>query len=480
MTLPQLYANVTLRSYNSIRYCAEDGRPEGCGMASPFVMGLNRLVLRNVAAYVQKLSLVGEWNEHDLEECSRNGRVPDSSMMLNTLVSLVIERSTALHEFCWELNTKMLPTVWQHLAHSQIKSLTVRFPTSRNPRPVTVVPPIPNLVSLKLLDVDPLCYVDDVSLLFAGSKKLRELRIVWSPRMREEKEPSINLHTMFARCRAPDQTLKLTTIAIKNLFTHGDGACADYYDPSCLEDLIVINCTGGFGDPGASAFVDNPFRKTSPPLPRLKSVRGDKPSKENVRLLTHIRGLEKLYIIGVKKTSPRNGFPPRELNADSLRDQHIEVITRNHGQTLRHLLLPCQWLLTFDHIQRIAQSCLNLEQLAFAATPYHFTSIAGFLRSLPMLTAIRLLEYPYANPLVEQIHEFEDFHAKRCVDMMVDEGGQTHMPRWIEIGDQLFEISQVIEQQEDSEMVHPRRRIRERDRESVEDIDIWNLDSLEI
>ena len=101
MTLPQLYTSVTLRSYESIRYSPEYGRVEGSGMGSPFVMGLNGLVLRNVSGYVKKLKIVGQWREHDLEEFSKRGRVPDSSIMLNTLVRVAIERSTNLRDLSY-------------------------------------------------------------------------------------------------------------------------------------------------------------------------------------------------------------------------------------------------------------------------------------------------------------------------------------------------------------------------------------------
>lgn len=108
MTLPQLYTSVTLRSYDSIRYSPEHGRVEGSGMGSPFVMGLNGLVLRNVSGYVRKLKFVGEWREHDLEEFSKRGRVPDSSIMLNTLVRVAIERSTNLRDL-WYAQVRRLP-----------------------------------------------------------------------------------------------------------------------------------------------------------------------------------------------------------------------------------------------------------------------------------------------------------------------------------------------------------------------------------
>lgn len=101
MTLPQLYSSVTLRSYDYIRYSSDDGRPEGCGMASPFTMGLNGLISRNVSGYVKQFRLTGEWKEDDLSECAQVGVVPDASMMLNSLVRAAIARMGALQEFKW-------------------------------------------------------------------------------------------------------------------------------------------------------------------------------------------------------------------------------------------------------------------------------------------------------------------------------------------------------------------------------------------
>ena len=68
-------------------------------MASPFIMGLNGLVSRNVAGYVKKFELTGEWKEHELQEYAKLGRVPDESMMLNTLVRVAVERMDVLDSF---------------------------------------------------------------------------------------------------------------------------------------------------------------------------------------------------------------------------------------------------------------------------------------------------------------------------------------------------------------------------------------------
>ena len=98
MTLPQLYKDVTLTSYDRIRY--RDDFPEGCGSASPFSMGLNAVVTRpNVATLVRSFALRGEWREDALDEHARVGRVPDSSMMLNIAVRVAIDKMVDLETF---------------------------------------------------------------------------------------------------------------------------------------------------------------------------------------------------------------------------------------------------------------------------------------------------------------------------------------------------------------------------------------------
>lgn len=99
MTLPQLYSNVSLHSYDYIRYSPVDGRPEGCGGATPFMRGLNALVTGKVAGYVKTFRVWGEWREHDLEECAKVGRVPDGAMMLSTLIRVALDRMSMLESF---------------------------------------------------------------------------------------------------------------------------------------------------------------------------------------------------------------------------------------------------------------------------------------------------------------------------------------------------------------------------------------------
>lgn len=99
MTLPQLYTNVSIRSYDRVRYSPHDGRAEGCGMASPFTMALNGLVCRKVAGNVESFKVHGKWKDYEVKECAKVGRVPDSDMMLNSLIRVAVERMTVLKQF---------------------------------------------------------------------------------------------------------------------------------------------------------------------------------------------------------------------------------------------------------------------------------------------------------------------------------------------------------------------------------------------
>jgi hypothetical protein len=96
LNLPRLYENVTLCSYDEIRYF--DGKAEGFGGGSPFSMALEGLVSRNVSGFVKKLRLVGIWKEVDVEDFAK-GRVPDNTMLLNIVVKAALEKMNGLESF---------------------------------------------------------------------------------------------------------------------------------------------------------------------------------------------------------------------------------------------------------------------------------------------------------------------------------------------------------------------------------------------
>ena len=68
-------------------------------MGSPFSMALNGLATRNVAGYVKQFKVHGEWKDYEVEERSRAGRVPDGSMLLNSLIRVALERMAVLDSF---------------------------------------------------------------------------------------------------------------------------------------------------------------------------------------------------------------------------------------------------------------------------------------------------------------------------------------------------------------------------------------------
>ncbi|KAF7183265.1 hypothetical protein CNMCM7691_003178 [Aspergillus felis] len=412
MTLPNLYKKVTLTSYDKIRYRGEE--PEGIGGASPFTMGLAALVARPHATLVRSLALCGDWPEARLEKDLRTGQVPDSSMILNVVVRAAVDRIIELESFSWELNTKMLETVYLGLEQrSKLTSLTIRFPSSRRPQPTIVVPPMPHLRSLKITHIDPLCYPDDISTLLWKSKRLSELKMQWSPRMRIEQECSVVLHDYFRKCIAAKQPLKLKKLALQNLYAHYTEDFNVAIDMTVLEDLTFL-CGSSSNNLFDSSWPANP-----PAQLHFKSIREDCISRKHAEFLAHFTGLEKLYFVCASSNLPASVNRPSQsltpaplhptiglaaLNTAleaGIRDIFLHTIILNHSATLRHLLLPSHWPLPASTIVRLAHASPQLEQLAFAVDPSGTDSLDLILSFFHKLAAVRLLvsTNPASSPL---------------------------------------------------------------------------------
>lgn len=504
MTLPSLYANVSLRSYDYIRYSQRDGRPEGCGMASPFSMGLNGLVSRNVAGYVKRFKVLGEWKEHEAEDYSNVGRVTDGSMMLSILIRVAIEKMLVLDSFSWELNTKMLPTVWQGLAQRvTLTHLTIRFPSLRHPRPITLVPPIPSLRSIKIYDIDPLCYADDVSLLFLEAKKLEDLKLIWSPRMRDAREPSVSLSTFFGKLIAAEHNLPVKRTVIKNLYTLESQPCNEVLDNSTLEEVTFVNSIGGAADDAGTAFFERGWRASIEQFPKLKMLRTNKITRSQSEFLGSIKGLERLYLIGPQRRSrgyngagdgsesdstpflnspaSSTNSPSNDYTTHNLKDEYLEAITKNHGKTLRHLLLMPQWRLSPDDIALIVRQCPNLEQLGLGVEYANFMNLRLLVPFLSRLTAIRLLDNPDDKAFADKMKELAN---ERSHEQQI-EGVSNHQEwkiKWMGIGDLLFEVGKMELQfgPEDGPKGAWRRSVWRRPLEAAKQVEIFGMDSLEV
>lgn len=542
MTLPRLYEHVTLRSHAEIRYI--DGRPEGFGGGSPFSSGLNTLVSRNFTDYVLLFRVAGEWREHDVDDY-KHGRVPDNSMVLQIAMRAALDKMKNLRSFAyvygchgrrtcracpralsrllmnnsWELNTKPMSTVYQGLLNKPaLTSLTLRCQGNRIPRPTTTIPPLPALKTLVVYDIDPLCYPDDISLVLAGAKQLENLKLHWSPRMRENGEESINLLSMFAQCVAAKVSLPIKRMEMWNLYTRFFGESNDQIvNPLTVSEVTVINSMGS-SDP-MTIFLDDTWRlrHKHPVHPNLKMLRMDTVDKEVVRMLQEFKGLERIYIIGAKRTrgTPKSdstvatpttpsattpvmvsgntsaiGTPTvREHRCRGLGGDFLAVVQSNH-RGMRHLLLSDLWQLTEDAMYKICQTLPNLEQFGFSSAVPALESLRQILSLLPKLWAIRILIRP-GSELADKIDATEDMHAFAIATEMWRP--EYKNVKYVGFGEKLVyklgkaffppkgsaEVPRGQENSLNAKRAGPIRHIERVSRESVRWIDIWGLDTTE-
>lgn len=518
MTLPRLYQNVTLRSYAEIRY-NEHGQPEGYGGGSPFAMGLNTLVARTFTDYVQSFRIVGDWREHD-EDDYKQGRVPDNSMVLQIAMRAALDKMKNLQAFAWEMNTKPLNTLYQGLVNrsSSLTSFTLRSQTKRIPRPTTIISPMPNLKTLVVYDIDPLCYPDDISLLLLGAKHLENLKLHWSPRMRESGEESVNLMTIFGRCAAANKSLPVKRLGIYNLYTRfmGDGF-ENVIDVNVQEEVTVFNSFGA-SDP-ITVFVDDAWRvnNSAPVPPNLKSLRTDHVDRDQVSRFAKFTGLERLYLVSrppkghsksnssaATPTTPSTATPggpngttsafatptPTESQCRNMGGEYLAVIQSNHG-TMRHLLLADHWLVSDEALYKLCQSCPNLEQLGFRALITPLESLRQIVKLVPKLWAIRMLVRP-GTEFAETVASMDpEMHAF----VMATEFWRPEYKnvKYVGLGEKLvYKLGGVIfppknatpvpngqENSMNAKRAGPVRKIELVSRESVNWIDIWGMDTTE-
>ena len=391
----------------------------------------------------------------------------------------------------------MLPTVWQSLGQSTVTHLTIRFPSTRDPKPIALAPPMPKLKSLKIYDIDPLCYADDISLLLLESRKLRELSLCWSPRMREAREPSVTINAYFGRLLTSPYRLSLRNIALKNLYTQQIGGCREMFDCSAIEELTTIASVSGLGDEAASGFLDPTWRaEDTIEIKSLRMIRVDKVSKRQVAFLSSITGLEKVYLIGPQNSSkngvngtstPLPNSPASSISAASsdctvasLKDEYIEVLTRHHGNTLRHLLLMPQWRLDSDDIAKIVKNCPNLEQLGIGVEFNQFNNLRLLVPFLPKLTAIRLLANPDDHTFADKMRELDvnGLHEEKIGNQSLN---QAFNPmRWMELAGLLFHVGKTEEFTDEYGRLSYRKMVTKRPKDEVRNVEIWAMDSLDL
>ncbi|KAJ4351196.1 uncharacterized protein N0V89_006535 [Didymosphaeria variabile] len=527
MTLPRLYEEVTLRTYAELRYV--NGRPTGYGSGSPFAMGLNTLVSRAFADYVQTFRVIGEWREHDVDDYSK-GRVPDNSMVLQVAMRAAMDKMKNLKTFAWELNTKPLQTVYEGLMQkSSLTSLILRFPSRRIPRPTVVVPPLPNLMSLICYDIDPLASPDNISLLLLTSKKLQNLKLHFNPRMRETGEESVQLNAYFGRCIAAGYSIVLKRFALYNLYCRNQGEGFEKAtNPASIEEVTIINSMGS-SDP-MTVFLDDTWRLSpNQPIPtNLKMLRVDSVEPEQVPMLTKFQGLERFYIVSKPfsskttstaqtPTSPSSNTTPNmntnghsacststprpitEGECKSVAGDYLAAIQSNH-RTMRHLLLSDHWNLSDDALFKICQTLPHLEQLGFACFVPPMESLRQILSHTPKLWAIRML-VPPGSPFQARLDAMDiEMHQFALATEMWRP--QYRQLKYVGMGNKAFKLGDVVwpkgksKARAEEEAQHssafggrgtsindlrngPIRRLELVDPKSLNWIEIWGMDSTE-
>lgn len=308
-----------------------------------------------------------------------------------------------------------------------------------------MIPAMPHLRALRVTDIDPLCYPDDISTLLAKSRRLRELTMHWSPRMRESQEPSVLVHDYFRQCTAENLPMKLRKVAFYNFYARRTLDLKSAFEEDLVEEMTFMNNAAGTEEsPYNLSFVDRTWLLAGPPNAKCswKSIRHDTLTKEFCEFLAAVTSLERLYFVNPARTptetiqSPRqtggqlmntphptsqmlNGAiqssamtsmsglsrggsgssSPRSPSTNlspvlQLRDTFFVPIITSNGATLRHLVLPSRWPLSTTLIARLVRACPNLEQLAMAPEVSAMESFQLLIPFLRKLFAMRILIPP--------------------------------------------------------------------------------------
>ncbi|KAK5687313.1 hypothetical protein LTS10_001451 [Elasticomyces elasticus] len=487
MTLPQLYQKVALHSYSEIRYV--NGRPEGFGGGSPFISALNGLMTQGQASsLVEEFRVWGAWREVGQEDFAK-GRVPDNSMMLNILLRAATDKMVKLKSFSWELDCKPLKTLYQGLAmHLTLTKLTIAFPSSRVPRPSVMIPPIPNLRALKVMDIDPVCYPDDLSMLMLHSKKLEDLRLHFSPRMRREAEPTLSLQSYFGRCVKAGWQMRVKHFAMQNFFGTNMQGLEFMFDTEYCRSFTFFDTFGGITSTNArNVFIDATWKD----LPQdmrvsLRSCRTNEAASQHVEILRRNEiGLETMYFVNYKPegqipspTSPitPGESPPADEELTRLGKEYLYVLTRHHGRSLRHLLLREEWALSSDEIGDLVRYCPNLEQVGVALESSNHAILRLLAPFLPKLKAVRLL---HNDALTEHMRtvSHEERMANMGRDMARDCGDNM---QFIGLGDAVYKVGKLYQHLREDDTWEWRREVLWGSLADVQHIEIWGLDNLDL
>jgi hypothetical protein len=375
-----------------------------------------------------------------------------------------------------------------------------------------MIAPLPNLKTLVVYDIDPLCYPDDISILLLAAKRLENLKLHWNPRMRDTGEESINMLSIFGRCITAQYVIPVRRLAIYNLYTRfTGGGLESVIDSANQEEITVINSMGS-SDP-TTVFVDDSWRvhNSAPVPPNLKMFRTDSTDRDQAVTFSKFKGLERLYLVSKRpkqnsksssavatpstpSTSTSSGMNSgtpilSETQCRTIGSEYLAVI-QSHHRTLKHLLLSDLWIINDDTLYKLCQSLPNLEQLGFSCNIPPLESMRQILAFVPKMWAMRTIFRP-GSELAERMESMDtDMHIFAMATEMWKP--EYRGLKYIGFGDKLvFKLGNVVwpkgkkvmpEGQDNSmnaRRAGPMRKVEVVSRESVSWIEIWGLDSTE-
>lgn len=326
--------------------------------------------------------------------------------------------------------------------------------------------------------------------------------------MREEAEPSINMYSYFGKILAAKYKLPLKHLGLQNFYGVNTGDLRNIWDPAFIESFEVIDCFGGSQGGAATIFVDETW-KTAPDSTLFKNVkrtRISEPSEQHARILTTIKDLEELYLVGSTTQMDQNGSSstPRTPVADTstpksgacvrpspsprtytqagaaLCKQYLHILFTHHGQSLKKVLLYNRWSLSGSQMGDLVSSCPNLEQLAIALSdeePHTMRILAPFLKNI---LAIRILQNTWLEKAFATDPEVIEMFASDAPDPQLWRIPPSSKISWIGIGEKIFRLGDTVQVPDEDGRMEWRREAWNAKLEDVQHIDIWRMDRPEI
>ena len=342
-------------------------------------------------------------------------------------------------------------------------------------------------------------------MLFLHSKKLEELKMHWSPRMREEAEPSTNLRLYFGKCLEAKYCIPLKRLSFQNFYGANTGDLEHCFDPTTLHSTEMINCFGGATSTSSAAtiFVDETWKDIPEGkyFQNFKRTRTSEISEGHTRILSSFSGLEELYLVGEKSPNvsghgikspvtdtPRStpssfsspGSRTLEQANSALCKQYLQVLFTHHGHSLKKLLLHDSWALSGDQISDVVSSCPNLEELGLGLSdnePSAMRILAPFLKNARV---IRILSNSWLEKSMITDSELQEHISTDLPEPLLWKLPPTTKLEWSGVGDRVFRIGKPVQVLDEDGRLEWKREVWRATLDDVKHIDIWKMDSLEI